>query len=268
MRSLAGREQRARRLAGAPEAMEAALRQIWEEAARFPLAAQQFWPAGRDAALALLALGRREAGIEALRQLLLALQCLELLREIAGVLQRAAPQLTDDELLEIVVADSPSATVVTALPGPIRERIITLLRRAYDAAPTPEAARLFGRFLNASEARPTPVADAARGRTLAARGLRFSRSQGAETVAGIRYEALYALWRFLTEDDIVEVDFQDLEDIGLVHRAANEQTDREHMQAKKREDGWSIPDLQGGARAPTRCLTPSPRSRSPNRVPG
>ncbi len=87
-------------------------------------------------------------------------------------------------------------------------------------------------------------------RGLGSRALRFARSQGAQVPTGIMYEAQYALWRLLTEPDIERISLQDLEDVKLIHLSTDGLSVTEHVQAKKRDADWSVPDLQGaGERA-------------------
>ena len=247
-RSLQRRQQRARQVKGQGPAAADELWRVWEDAAQFRATAEEFWPAGRDGAIVLLTDGCRAEGQQRLRQLLATLCALGLHSPAASCFGRAAEALADRELLEHLRDLGTPPTMVRLLPEDVRKRLTECARAAYSDQPTPEAAQLLGRLLDRSAASAAndaaEEAEALRERSLEARALRFARSQGTETAAGIAYEAQYALWRMLTEDDIDCLGLQDLEDIKVVHCSADGSRVTEHVQAKKRDDGWTVPDLQ------------------------
>jgi hypothetical protein len=246
--SLNRRQQRARQIHGQGGADWEELWRVWKDASELRGTAGEFWPAGRDAALALLA-GERREGLARLREVLATLSAFGFRDAAASCLRRAAEALTDQELLDQFGQLGPGSATMHLLPEDIRRRAVDAARRIYSAQPTTESARLLGRLLvSESEAGVGNVA--AEGMPpsesgLEARALHFARSHGTETVAGIRYEAQYALWRMLTDEDIDCLGLQNLEDIKVAHLSQDGSRVIEHVQAKKRDSDWSIPNLQG-----------------------
>lgn len=246
--SLDKRQERARRLLKDELARAEALWKIWQDASQFAPTASRFWPAGRDATLVRLRGGDGDAGRRWLRELLASLQRFELTQQASSCCDSTLPHLVDDDLLALFQQFGPSRQLIAALSPQTRARVTDVTRAAYAREPTAGLTLLLGRLLELSDqGRVLPAADHSHGheRGLEARALRYIRSHGTETAAGVMYEAQYALWRVLTEPDIVEVHMQDLEDLALMHEHPDGRRVPEQVQAKKRDSGWSIANLQG-----------------------
>ena len=246
--ALARREQAVRiRDVSSPEKADA-LWEVWKDASRYSTTADGSWSAGRDAATFLLGTARHQAGVERLGILLIDLQQHGLHRHGASCLDRALPYLESHDLLELLLAVDPSQAFIRVLPAASRERITAEAQRHFDKQPEAASASLLGRLLAIeSPMQPEPTIEVGE-RSLEARALRQHRWQGAETAIGIGYEAQYALWRLLEDEGIIEIDLQDLEDIGIVHLLPDGSRLREHVQVKKRDAPWSVPDLQGAGK--------------------
>lgn len=246
--SLHKRQQRARQLQPLNRRAADELWRVWEDASPIAILADEFWPAGRDAAGELIRDGRREEGQRRLRHVLCTLCAFDLHQRAAACLTHASDELADRELLEHLRAlDAPSA-LVSLLPERVGLRALAAAKVDYADKPSEESARLYGRLracMTSHDEGAPPGDPLEEGRDLEARALRFVRSQGADTVGGYRYEAQYALWRMLGEDGIESLSLQDLEDIRLVHPAPDGSRATEHVQVKKRSGDWSIPRLQG-----------------------
>lgn len=214
----------------------------------FRATAWVLWPAGRDGALALLGGDTREEALRRLKDVMGQLIAYGHDREAASCLTRAAPKLSDGELVEQLQALESLPRILTFLPVDLSDRALAAARQAQEEGPHVDTARVLGHLLADLELRTgaaaqTDQADVSQGGD-ESRALRYARSHGTDTAAGIAYEAQYALWRLLTDPDIIVMGLQDLEDVKLVHLDPGRGQVTEHVQAKKRDDDWSVPDLQ------------------------
>lgn len=236
------REARARRLE-ATQPRSNALFEIWEEATLRPALASKLWPAGRDAALLMLPLDRALA-LRRLIHVLTTLNRLSLDSTYVSCLVAAASQLDDHALLQVALETHPSLRLLEALPMEIRERFRQSIRSRAGSAEVAETAQLLGMLLEIDQPDQERFESPSKGQIARAAQLRYSRQHGAINAAGLAYQALYGLWRLLREPDIDQIGLEDLEDVTLRHSAADGSSMTEHVQAKTRDEDWSIPDLQ------------------------
>jgi len=242
-RSLSRREQRARQ-EKVRQALIESLRLVWRDAAQFTATATKFWPAGRDAAIALIDSGHREEGTALLQSVLATLRRCGAAAQSAACLNRSSRYLTDEELLDTIRAIDPEPHTIAALTDNLRDRAVALVRSLYESQPTAELTRMLGRLIAVHESSNSSTTLLPDEYGLELRALRFQRAHGAETARGISYEAQYALWRLLSDTDLEAMDLQDLEDIALLHRRADGTLRTEHVQAKRRDGSWSLADMQ------------------------
>lgn len=245
-RSLARQAESARRLDDGGRAD--AFWTLWEEASRFGSLEREYWWVGRNAIVESFRTGNDVVALARIKQFLPILERIGLAQQAGRMLTNAGAHFSDASLLEVVTSTDMSRAIFAALSDEVRDRVAGLLDAANRARPSPQLIHLVGRVLDSAyRTEISEIAASERERTIEARALRFVRSQGTETVAGIRYEALYGLWRVLTEDDIDAIAFQDLEDITLIHRRGDGSHEEEHVQAKKRDEDWSIRAVQSKA---------------------
>lgn len=217
---------------------------VWEEASQNRTLASKLWFSGREAAMLLLQDADRSAGATALIHTLSSLQQYGLYQEYASCMRKAAGALTEEELLTAIRDSSPPPSLLRDLPNDIRQPLLRAARASLAKTGSPDDAVLFGRLL---EIESTIQASVPEQPSLEARALRYTRSHGAINVAGISFQALYALWRVLREETITEVALEDLEDVRLRRLRSEGSSVVEHIQAKTRNSGWTVSDLQGQA---------------------
>lgn len=221
---------------------------LWLEAAQFRNTAGELWPAGRDGAATLLVGRRHDEGMQRFRQYLETLSRFHLHDASAASIRTVYKVLSEDQLLEVLNTSALPLETLRRLPVDLLGSAKSVAEARFGQAPNESTGILLGRLLevtqsNATSLQTTPMETVDEDLAESA-ALHFLRSHGVETVVGIVFEALYAFWRLLTDPTVIRIDLQDLEDLRVTTRNVSGQESVEHVQVKKRDTDWSIPDLQ------------------------